>query len=315
MTVNRRMISTIVGIAVVLGAVWGITRYQRSAKTGQWIAELGGSDQTKAMQRMNQLEEQGVGVAPRLRSAVASGSADVQWRAAKILGEIGSRADLPALTPLLESKDKTTRAAAALAVGKLGGTESSAKLAAMVSDQAEEATVRISAARALGLLRAPDGLAALKALAREMGKIPPPAPGTKPPAVAPPDDKWELRAAAASALGLTGMADAAGTLQEAATETSEPVVQVRTAATYALGAIGAELTKADALKVTIGALLASANDKEPDVRAAAIYSLGRIAAPSDDVRSQISKAIDEAVNDPGYWVREAAKAAKDGFRA
>ncbi len=297
---SKRMIVTVVSIAVILAGVWGLTRYQRIRKTEKWIGQLANPAHSKAMEAMDLLSEQGVGVREKLRHVIESGAKQSQWRAAELLGELGKPQDADILVRLLKAEDPDSRAAAALALGKLGATEAIQPLQALVTNRKEALAVRCAACRALALLKATESTKALMGLLKEYGTAED---------EASPDDKWELRAAAATALGSIGATDALKALGEAVNADKEPVVDVRTAAAYALGDLGTQTYDESNLQPVIDALVKAAKDECADVRAAAVYSLGRLEVPAGDT-ARVKEVLAAASSDAGYWVREAAQFAQ-----
>jgi len=298
------MLVTLLVIALILAAVWGLTRYQRIAKTKLWITELASEDHGKAMAAMDLLAEQGLGAPAFLHTAVSKGVPRARWRAAQLLGELGEPQDVNHLLPLLSAPDSSVRAAAALALGKLDAAEALQSLLGLATQQDEDLAVRCAACRALALLGAVESVKSLTELVKERGEMAD---------EETPDEKWQLRVDAAAALGLIAAPDAAKALGEAAMSQEEPVAAVRVAAAYALGDMAIQLRSDDDLSHIITSLIKAADDENGDVRAAAVYSLARIDIPQGDA-DRVQAILSKAEADPGYWVREAAQAAKKGFR-
>lgn len=155
MNVNRRTITVLAIIVVILVAVFGITRWQRSVATRKLLADVTSTDYAKVMDAMNQLKDRGGSITPALLDGEHLGAsyAPARWRAATLLGDVGTHAAIEPLKGALKDEDAGVRAAAALALGKLGAKDAGGDLQAILADSAEDVAVRISAARALGLLK------------------------------------------------------------------------------------------------------------------------------------------------------------------
>jgi HEAT repeat protein len=165
MTVNRRTISIIVIIAVVLGIVLGITEWQRSVATTKLLAVLSTDDYSKVLDAMDQLPARGSRVVGPLLKILQGSEPAGRWRAATLLGEIGSKAAWAPLQEALRSdKSAEVRQAAAQALGKLSAKSAGPDLCARVKDPSENMGVRVAAAGALGLMGDRDAVADLEAI-------------------------------------------------------------------------------------------------------------------------------------------------------
>lgn len=155
MTVNRRTITVLAIIAVILVAVFGITRWQRSVATKKLLADMTSKDYAKVMDAMNQLKDRGGSITPALLNEEHLGSsyAPARWRAATLLGEVGNRSAVEPLKGALKDEIPSVRAAAALALGKMGAKDAASDIQALLAAADEDVAVRIAAARALGLLK------------------------------------------------------------------------------------------------------------------------------------------------------------------
>ena len=153
MTVNRRTITVLAIIAVILVAVFGITRWQRSVATKKLLADMTSKDYAKVMDAMNQLKDRGGSITPALLNEEHLGSsyAPARWRAATLLGEVGNRSAVEPLKGALKDEIPSVRAAAALALGKMGAKDAASDIQALLAAADEDVAVRIAAARALGL--------------------------------------------------------------------------------------------------------------------------------------------------------------------
>lgn len=131
-------------------------------------------------------------------------------------------------------------------------------------------------------------------------------PGATPdPALAPPADATAaLRKACATALGLSGSADGVSALNAALNAKTEPNVEVRVAAAYALADI-ARVGDGKATDALVAAMLAGLEDEIGDVRAAALHSMASLKDGS--AKDKLSGALQKALDDDFYWAREAAK--------
>ena len=152
MNVNRRTKTVLAIIIVIVIAVFAITRWQRSVATKRLLDELPGDDYAKVMDAMTQLHERGRAVAPALLEHLASLRPAARWRAAALLGEVGTRRAWDPLTRALGDESPDVRAAAALALGKLDAAPAVSALERMVADAEENLGARIAAAQALGLI-------------------------------------------------------------------------------------------------------------------------------------------------------------------
>jgi len=275
MTVNRRTISIIVIIAVVLGIVLGITEWQRSVATKKLLAVLPTDDYSKVLDAMEQLPSRGGRIAPALIRLLQGPEPAGRWRAAVLLGEIGSKAAWEPLQKALRDPSADVRQAAAEALGKLGAKTAAAELRDRLKDSAEDIRVRIAAAYALGLLMDRDSVGDLEAILADRAEAlaaqaaaeakkaedakkaeeakkqaeqaaalkaaglpvpPPPKPAPAPAGPPPPTDtRLDLRVAAARSLGILGKASSIAVLTDSLDPTKEPAAEVRTAAAYAMG--------------------------------------------------------------------------------
>ena len=152
MTVNRRTTTVLAIIALILVLVFGITQWQRSVATQKLLADLPGNDYAKVMDAMTQLAERGHRVVPALLTHLQASEPEARWRAAVLLGEVGTQATWQPLMAALKDGTPEVRSAAAMALGKLGAKDATSELVARVADEKEDVGVRISAARAAGLL-------------------------------------------------------------------------------------------------------------------------------------------------------------------
>lgn len=170
--------------------------------------------------------------------------------AARRLGERKERAAIPHLGALLlqSNEDEDARAAAAIALGRIGDWRSAAFLRRSAGDASRK--VRFASALALGKVRDPEGLRALEQVSLR-------------------DAHWWVRYAAAVALGGTRDPAAVPPLARAAREDLR--WQVRQQAARSLGELGGRLA-ARALGETL-------NDEDAAIRATAARALGEMGGP------------------------------------
>lgn len=392
MKVKRRTTIIVVIIVVILVAVLAITRWQRAVATQKLLKELPGDDYSKIEDAMTQLKERGRSIVPALLGLLQDRSSDAaRWRAASLLGDVGTRAAHEPLLAALKDPAPEVRTAAALSLGRLKVKTAVQPLMGLLADNKEKPSVRIAAAQALGLIGDPtaskplrdalaDRLEALQAAAAAADKAvtdaetalktaredlakatadkleaarkaveekekaladarkaaekpraalaaaakaapagpqPPAAPAapSKPgtaaePPPLPTDTLWELRAAAARALGMAGDDSAAITLTESLDTMKEPNVEVRVAAAYALGDLARRARKRDTQTAIINGLLRvldkASDEKVGDVKAAAIWSLQFVSAPTH-LEARVEEALKRSAEDDFYWAREAAR--------
>ena len=164
MKVNRRTTTVLAIIVVILIAVFAITRWQRAVATKKLLDDLRGNDYAKVMDAMTQLKERGHSIVPPLLEYLTFPRATARWRAATLLGDVGTRVALEPLTTALSDNSSNVRAAAALALGKLNAKDSAGALRGRLTDADEDIAARIAAAQALGLLKDRDSIRALQGI-------------------------------------------------------------------------------------------------------------------------------------------------------
>lgn len=236
-----------------------------------------------------------------------------------------ARLDVPGLIKALRiEKDAGVAAAAAEALGRIGGTQAVEQLISVVNDRDLPETRRQAAAAALGEIGAPaaeslgaalgdSNLDAREAAVRVLGKIG--APAVEPLVEALKDSMAAVREAAARSLGEIGDPRAVAALSVALTD---PGAGVRRSAARALAKIGwtpesgqageayrlvekrqwAECVKLGAPAVV--PLLAALKRRDRRVRRAAAETLGAIADP------RAAKALVATLGDSDEQVRHAA---------
>ena len=218
-----------------------------------------------------------------LVAALSDRNPDVRWIAANALGEIGGSAAVIALVTALEDKDPYVRSRAGNGLGKIGEYAAVEPLVTALRD--EVSNVRWSAANALGKIGSDTAVTALVEALQ--------------------DDDADVRSRAANALGKIGTNEGISFLVAAL---KDEVPYVRKSAADALGEIGSDaavkalivaLDREDALlrksaiealgkigtgkigtsslsAVTVPALAAAIQDKDPEVRSRAADVLGEI---------------------------------------
>lgn len=163
MNVNRRTKTVLAIIIVIVIAVFAITSWQRGVATKRLLDELPGDDYAKVMDAMIQLQERsGRAITPALLDHLASPRPAARWRAATLLGDVGTRRAWDPLSRALGDESPEVRAAVALALGKLGAVPAASGLERVVGDKDEHVSPRIAAAQALGLLAARDAVGGLR---------------------------------------------------------------------------------------------------------------------------------------------------------
>lgn len=310
MTLNNRTVKVLVIIAVVAIAAGVIAHLSQAKRTNQHLQDLASQEPDKVMEAMTQLRERGKSVGPRLVPLVQEGKAEAAPRAAWLLGMVGSPAGNAALVTALSSKDGVLRIAALQSLGKLRVADAAAPAGAILADTKEKPDVRSAAAYCLGMI---GGEAVAKLLTpaladhpKPLPPPPPPVPGAPVAPPPPPDTTISLRVAIASALGEAKLVGGTEALSAAVREDTEPSPEVRTAAAYALGDLGAAAAEEAQQRLIAQALADGLGDKAGDVRIACAYSLGKVTLPTD-MEAQMGAALKKACDDKHYWARLAAQ--------
>lgn len=311
-------------IAIVIVAVYAITRWQQARETGDLLAALHSDDHGEAMKAMAALRERGAAIQYALVDKLSSGEPNARWRAAMLLGEINTSAARTALEAALKDESDDVQLNAAMSLGKLGDRRAADALRDLAMNDQEAIPVRTAAVRALALLRSGPHLPEVAELA---SKRPPVYPEGEAPAEVPPDDALILRKAAVAALGILGAvaepevgervldstgkgaataAEATATvLAESASSRLEPNAEVRATACIALADLAVASGNEQAISRALRALIDALNDDSATVRIAAMDAINQIPAPAD-MQKQVEDARAKALSDPHYWVREAA---------
>lgn len=337
MRVNRRTITLIVVVAIVIAGVYAITWWQRARETQRLLEDLQMADHGVATKAMEGLRDRASAIGEELTRILREGGNQQRWRAAMLLGDAAGPEVRAALIEALGDPVPDVRLAAALSLGRLGARGAADRIAHLAADPDEEIIVRAGAVRTLERLRAVEHFAEVAKIAADRPEPPPPSPaeGTEEAAdaaeaeEAPPDDTAPLRLAAVHAAAvLGGGARAAGEpdaeggpaparkaaelLVESSVAANEPNATVRRAACYALADL-ATLTVDPQIRMQVVRALAAAvgSDEVADVRIAAAHGLRIISAPPEATEI-VRRALDEAQFDDHYWVREAAMEATHG---
>ncbi|MEA3400669.1 MAG: HEAT repeat domain-containing protein [Armatimonadota bacterium] len=346
MTVNRRTVTLIIIVVIVVGGVYGITLWQRARETQQMLSDLMSRDHGVATKAMTGLRDRTGAVSDNLISYLDRGHDDVRWRAAMLLGAVNTRASREALIDALRDPSPDVRLNAALSLGHLGATKTAARIAMLAADAGEPVAVRTAAVRALELLRAGEQMATVVEILEDRPPVPEPEEETEEEAETegtaeaeepaeeeeeeePVDETAPLREEAARALArIAPVAPAAAGEEGSASEASpilraadilrdsvdpevEPSDVVRQAACYALSDL-AEATADDEVQArAVKALIFALDDEIGDVRIAAAHAL-RLLRPPTELAERVGDAFDRAVNDSHYWVRHAARKAVEG---
>ncbi len=309
---NSRTITAIVVVVLVLGAIYGITAYQKSAKVQEHLAALNSNDTAAVVKALEGLSSGG----PRVVEAVATGLANedpqIRSRSVVLIGLCGSPESAALLQKTLTSDtDKYVRRDAAVALGSMGAVSAAADLTGVLNDENEDAVVRSAAARALGRLQYVGAVPPLTSILTQRPPLPPPVPEGE--EAEPVEDlAAPLRAAAAEALGWLAKGDEAAVAELGQALQLDPDKNVRQAAATALGFAITDNPDNEQVGEAVNALLDKIEDEEGDVRTAIVMALGRAGSLSDDLlRERLQRAISAAEQDDHYWVREAAAAARE----
>lgn len=340
MTLSNRTVRIIGIIVVVLIAAYAIAWISAVRRTGKYLADLSSQEPDKVMDAMGALRERGKAVVPKLQELVRTGQGEGAARAAWLLGMIGDPHAASDLVAALQSKDPEVRLGALQGLGQLHYTGQNAAMVvqsvgAILTKADEKNEVRVAAAYALGSLGQRGGVTPLVTVLGDRPKpvpptpAPPPAPvapatppaaGAKPPAPPaapaapppPPDTTIPVRAAAARALGRIADPYAIDALVTAVSE-AEPDPEVRVAAGYALGDVGAAAVVDEAAIRAVNGLIEGLKDKNADVRTACAYALGKTRLPKS-MESTVAAAISKTKTDDDYWARLAAARSADMLR-
>jgi len=202
---------------------------------------------------------------PALIEALKDDKEWVRWKVAEALGKIGDPQAIPALMEVLKDEDWRVRQAAADALGKIGDRQAVPALLETLKDWYGDVS---RAAEALGEIGVPAVPALMEALKNW---------------------DWQVRWAAAWALGKIGDLQAVPALMEALKDEDK---DVRQTAAEALGKIGVP---------AVPALMEALKDEDWRVRQAAARALGEIGDP------QALPALIQALKDE--YVREAVEEA------
>ncbi len=288
--VNRKTLTNIIIVVVLVAVVWGVSALQRSARATGLTKDLQVQDDYQAYRAMRKMN--GLGAAAQARAVPLLKAAEpyLRARAAILVGNTGNPRHAPAVLELLQDPDATVRAAAATALGRLGAGAAVQPLTALLQQATQPLEVRTAAARSLALLAAPEAAPVLIALLQA------------------PSDPQEaaLRQAATIALGTVKSKEAVEELTALLQPDREPDVVVRTLAAEAL-AHAAPAEERQGMQVG-EALIGAMRDEASEVRIAAVHSLGMVALPAA-MGERSRAALEEARNDDEYWVREAAEEA------
>ena len=308
---NSRTITAIVVVVLVLGAIYGITAYQKSAKVQEHLTALNSDDTAAVVKALEGLSSGG----PRVVEAVATGLANedpqIRSRSVVLIGLCGSPESATLLQKTLTSDtDKYVRRDAAVALGSIGAVSAAADLTGVLNNEDEDVLVRSAAARSLGRLQYVGAVPPLASILTQRPPLPPPVPEGE--EVEPVEDLTaSLRAAAAEALGWLANGDQAAVAELGQALQLDPDKIVRQAAATALGFAITDNPDDQQVGEAVNALLDKMDDEEGDVRTAIVMALGRAGSLSDDLlRESLQRAVSAAEQDEHYWVREAAAAAR-----
>lgn len=304
----------------VIGGVYAITLWQRGRETERLLTEVQSTNHGTATDAIMSLRERVPSVRQELIGLMRHADPNVRWRAALLLGEAADRESRDALLAALTDDAPTVRAQATLGLAKRGVRPSADRIALIAATDWEDAAVRVAALQALRMMRASEYLDQAMVIA---GDRPPPPPAETE------DDEEEveeytddtalLRVEAVHAVATLGAAHPDATSRAAALEllaasadaAQEPNSEVRRAACYAIGDFATGVRSDELQRDAVGALIAAMDDEIGDVRIAAAHSL-RIMPTPTEMRDSVRRAMNSALNDDHYWVREAAEEAVSG---
>jgi len=288
--VSRKTLTNLIVIVVLAGVVWGISQAQRAGRAASLIKDLVQPDDYAAYRSLRKISGLGTSAAARALRLLTDPQPYVRARAAILVGETRNPRHAAQVLPLLQDPAAEVRVAAASALGSLGWTEAAAPLIALVEDEGQPLEVRTAATRSLALLAAPEAVPAMQKLL-----------------ALPPDEQHApLREAAIIALGACRTPEAIKELRDRLRPDRESSAAVRTLAAEGL-ARAATPGSAEAGEVA-RALLDALHDEASEVRIAAAHSLGQVFPPQDQMAT-VNAALQEALGDSHYWVREAAEEA------
>lgn len=353
MHVNRRTVILIAVVVAVIAGVYAITWWQRARETRRLLDDLRMADHGAATKAMTGLRDRAASIRGELLEMLRRGDDHVRWRAAVLLSEADGPAVREALVAALADPAADVRLNAALSLGRLNAKNAAGAIAKLAGDKDEEVMVRAGAVRALRMLRAYQYLDDVRELVADRPE-PPPEPAEQDEAAAaedtatdeeaaaeeaPADPTAPVRLAAVRALPVLAAAawvhkggtaaaseDAAGAqapvdpalaaaqlLIESTRAENEPNADVRQAACYALGDLAA-LVPDPTVDERVARALAGAleEDEISDVRIAAAHVLAVMDAPKEAI-PVITRALEDVARfDDHYWVRQAALEAING---
>jgi HEAT repeat protein len=323
MNVNRRTLMLLIIFVAVIGGVYAITLWQRGRETARLLTEVQSTNHGTATEAIVSLRERVPSVRPELINLMRHADPDVRWRAALLLGETTDRESRDALLAALTDEAPTVRTQATLALGKREVRTSADRIALIAATEWEDLAVRVAALQALRMLRAGEYLDQAMAIA---GDRPPPPP---PPAESEDaeeeeveeytDDTALLRAEAVHAVATLAAAhpdaarraDGIEMLVASTNAAEEPNADVRRAACYAIGDLAAGVRSDELQRSAVNALIAAMDDELGDVRIAATHTLRIMSTPAE-MRDSVRRAMNSALNDDHYWVRQVAEEAVSG---
>lgn len=291
---SRKTLINLTIVVVLVGVVWGVSLLQRGARVGSLMRDLQQADDYQAYKAMRKISGLGGSASARAASLLSSPQPYVRARAALLVGDSGDRRHVAAVEALLRDPEASVRQAAATALGHLGAPEAAQPLLTLLQDAQQPLEVRTAAARSLGLIAAPEAAPALIALLQSPSN----------PAEVP------LREAATVALGAIKSGPAVDALVARLDPAREPETVLRTLAAEALAHVtGPDKNQTERVTVALLQALDPQREKAAEVRIAAAHALGQLSLPSEQ-REAVRAALQEALNDPQYWVREAARKAQ-----
>lgn len=305
MNVSKKTIKTLVVIALIVVVAVAIAQISTARRTGKYLQDLASHEPADVMDAVAALRDRGPSVGPRLAEALRAGQGEAAPRAAWLLGLTGSHAGDAELLAALQSEDPVLRTAALKAAGQLRLDSAVQPVSAILADKEEKKEMRAAAATTLGAIGNETAVTALTAALAERPAPAPEVPEGVEAPEPPPDETIPVRLAATRALGRLQNASSIDALVLAAGK-AEPDPEVRVAAAYALGDVAARATDETAATKAVQGLLDALEDEVGDVRIAAVYSLGKT-SPPEALETAVSAAVRDAEQDDHYWTRQGAE--------
>jgi HEAT repeat protein len=153
----RTCASRLLVICFLVGGAGVFRSAADAADVKQLAAALSAGSATDRLAAADALADQGFAAqeaVPQLVAALGGSDAELQWRAARALGVIGSPQAIPALRKTTDDADAMVRAQAIFALGRLKAADEDSLKAIIAKLTDKEVQVRRAAVRALALIKA-----------------------------------------------------------------------------------------------------------------------------------------------------------------